>query len=557
MKKVFIFLLMLLFFPRASFSQQTVFIRGKVLGHDGLPMKKAFAYLHGQGMKSRTIPDDDGAYSFGVEKTGGYFLWFAGVHHKTVLIPVFLEQGQNIGLTVRLSAAAYEASFDSILVIGEFNDFDAEAGSIPMQKHADGTFSVTVEAQADSFKYQLIGVQENKVPISGTYAHAYAFDRSQPIISDRSGKFISIIRTDSGKVLLPFDPQMLPRSARKARFVFQNPASASAKIIPIHNKLKEAGIARFAALRKHRAAGNPDSTFRYDLAGIRKYIRERINSEKNTIVKHYLLLNYFKFADFDKDSSIARRVFSEIRPDSRVWSLIWPRPRNTFQQIARLANQPEIAERYAETASRTNSNDNNKASFLFYLLDAAHQRRDSTAIGKLFSRMINEFGESSDARIASMLFAPNRKILVGKEVPDFSFPLLDDASKIITRESLYGRVYLLDFWAVWCKPCVAEMENLHKAYKKYKERGFTILSISFDDKASHVMRFRKAKWPMPWLNVFLQDGFASETAKNFEVVAIPKPILVDAQGKIRATEAMLRGKNLDATLATIFQDEQD
>ena len=150
--------------------------------------------------------------------------------------------------------------------------------------------------------------------------------------------------------------------------------------------------------------------------------------------------------------------------------------------------------------------------------------------------------------------APSRSIQVGKPVPDFSFVSLDDAAKTLTPKSLAGKTYLIDFWAVWCGPCVAEMANLHAAYEKFTDKGLVMISVSFDEKASTVAEFRKSKWPMPWFNCLL-SGFDSEAAKAFEVVGVPKPVLVGPDGRIIATEEELRGTSLLDTLTKRVQPD--
>jgi hypothetical protein len=101
------------------------------------------------------------------------------------------------------------------------------------------------------------------------------------------------------------------------------------------------------------------------------------------------------------------------------------------------------------------------------------------------------------------------------------------------------------------------MEHLHKAYEKFKSKNFEILSFSFDAKPEDVVKFRKDKWKMPWHHVFLEKGFEHPVAKEFEVIGIPKPILVDGNtGKILAIEGELRGQNLEKTLSKILGESR-
>jgi thiol-disulfide isomerase/thioredoxin len=168
---------------------------------------------------------------------------------------------------------------------------------------------------------------------------------------------------------------------------------------------------------------------------------------------------------------------------------------------------------------------------------------------RYYNILVNEYGDTQFGQIAKARLKPELTIAVGKPVPDFSVTALEDSKKVYSKSSLKGKYYLLDFWAVWCGPCIAEMDNLHEAYEKFKKKNFEILSLSFDPKPEDVIKFRNEKWKMPWLHSFVQGGFNSDLAKSFEVIGIPKPILVDRDGNIVATDMDLRGEHLEKTLA--------
>jgi thiol-disulfide isomerase/thioredoxin len=187
-----------------------------------------------------------------------------------------------------------------------------------------------------------------------------------------------------------------------------------------------------------------------------------------------------------------------------------------------------------------------RAAFLSIALQNAFTRQDANSVGRLHTRLLADFGDTTYARRAVDM-APARNIQAGKPVPEFNLPLLDDPATRLTPKALAGKVYLIDFWAVWCGPCVGEMPNLHAAYDRFKDKGLVIFSVSFDEKDKDVADFRRTKWPMPWFNARL-DGFDNETARAFEIVGVPKPILVGPDGRILATGAELRGDRLIETI---------
>ena len=133
-------------------------------------------------------------------------------------------------------------------------------------------------------------------------------------------------------------------------------------------------------------------------------------------------------------------------------------------------------------------------------------------------------------------------------VPPFAFVCFDDSSKLISSESLKGKLYLIDFWASWCPPCVEELPELERMYAAFKDSGFTIVSFSFDKSAEQLKKFRSKRFTMPWIHAWVEDGFGSHIARLFDVQNIPHQLLVDERGAIVAVDEELRGKQLERTL---------
>jgi thiol-disulfide isomerase/thioredoxin len=96
-----------------------------------------------------------------------------------------------------------------------------------------------------------------------------------------------------------------------------------------------------------------------------------------------------------------------------------------------------------------------------------------------------------------------------------------------------GKVLLLDFWATWCGPCVAELPSVLSNYKKYKARGFDVLGISLDNDKKALNDFVKAH-KLPWPQLFDGKAWKGENATRYGVQAIPFTLLIGRDGKIVA-----------------------
>ena len=139
-------------------------------------------------------------------------------------------------------------------------------------------------------------------------------------------------------------------------------------------------------------------------------------------------------------------------------------------------------------------------------------------------------------------------INIGAIAPEINLKSPD--GKLIALSSLKGKVVLLDFWASWCRPCRAENPNVVKLYNKYKDKGFTVYSVSLDQ--------NKEKWlaaiaqdQLTWSNhVSELTGWKSSAGNKYGVSSIPKTFLIDAKGKIIAYD--LRGNDLEKQLSEIL-----
>jgi thiol-disulfide isomerase/thioredoxin len=122
---------------------------------------------------------------------------------------------------------------------------------------------------------------------------------------------------------------------------------------------------------------------------------------------------------------------------------------------------------------------------------------------------------------------------VGDVAPSFSLTTLD--GKKLALADLRDRTVLLDFWATWCGPCVAEVPTLLKVHEKFgKRKDFVLLSISLDADEKALRSF-VADRKMAWTHACGEAGGAFAVADLYGVYAIPDWFVIDPKGKIVAT----------------------
>lgn len=172
---------------------------------------------------------------------------------------------------------------------------------------------------------------------------------------------------------------------------------------------------------------------------------------------------------------------------------------------------------------------------------------EADEVEPLYNLLSNSIKQTTKGEEIKKMIDTYHTVAIGKVPPDIIQPAPD--GKTVSLSSLKGKYVLVDFWASWCGPCRRENPNVVKIYNQYKDKGFEIFGVSYDNK--------KDKWEkaikddgLTWYHVSDLQGWKNATSDVYGIKAIPSNFILDKDGKIIAKN--LFGKKLSDKIAEIL-----
>lgn len=176
---------------------------------------------------------------------------------------------------------------------------------------------------------------------------------------------------------------------------------------------------------------------------------------------------------------------------------------------------------------------------------------DKESTEKIFAQIRKELPDSRLAQELKRQEEVNRiraQLHPGAEFPPFEEQTHD--GKPLSLASFRGKVVLVDFWATWCPPCLADMPATLYLHKKYNAAGFEVIGVNLDHDIATFKRFHD-RFELPWPEYADGKGWGNRLAQKYGIQSLPTTFLLDKAGKIIGRD--LRGPDLEAAIVKALE----
>jgi thiol-disulfide isomerase/thioredoxin len=156
-----------------------------------------------------------------------------------------------------------------------------------------------------------------------------------------------------------------------------------------------------------------------------------------------------------------------------------------------------------------------------------------------------------DTNLTEMIEGTVRRLeAVGKDFP-LQGSLL--SGEKIDPEQFKGKVIVLDFWATWCGPCLAELPELKRVYEELHDKGLEVIGVSLDEERAELEAFleeERLPWPQLYPEKDQPNGWENPLTRKYGISGIPTVFLIGKDGKLVSTS--LRGPKLEKKIRELL-----
>ncbi|MGX1023325.1 thioredoxin-like domain-containing protein [Psychroflexus sp. MBR-150] len=219
---------------------------------------------------------------------------------------------------------------------------------------------------------------------------------------------------------------------------------------------------------------------------------------------------------------------------------------NSLRKKQKLLQDQDIA--FRKKMAESNPNSIVAALALSDLMSS--KKLPNSDIKSIYNSFSNEVKDHTLGKLLAENIAKMSKTDIGAKVEMFEAPT--PGGDVLSLKDAMGKLTLIDFWASWCKPCRMENPNVVSVYNDYKDKGFSIISVSLDkNKSSWEKAIKDDK--MDWYHISNLKYWNEPIAKEWGVRSIPATFLIDENGVIVAKN--LRGNALRQKVDEILGEE--
>jgi thiol-disulfide isomerase/thioredoxin len=558
-------------------AEATPSISGTLRAHNGSALRAGEITVRRDGfieVIAKQSLDRDGSFRVELEP-GLYMLSIGAVDHAQIVRFVVLDRELRVSGTL----GTYDRTKpgDTLALVGKFLDREGEAlGAAPTSaiRIEEGVYRVDLSGApkgATRLRYQLRlgGGRTANGPLADSYE------------SDGGGDFWSVVElADRNELVL--DMRSVPSSRRDSSLVWKGEDESVVALREITSSWQQQLRELDNELpRKDGKVPIPTPEYETRKDRLIDAARERVDSTDNpelrTLLRAAHLMQFAAHMKVERAREELTWFVEHVPVDAPALLVVHGLESAFFHpmkdaEIDFLAAPEAWLERFAQECREPGP----ALEALTLLLHFADQRGDEARVQRFYARATEpHFVGTYYHQRLSQQYDPARTLQRGKPLPDFDFAMLGEPSKRVTKAEREGRLYLIEFWATWCGPCVVEMPLLHEAYaaingvrrKGKGETGLRTLKpardpqvefvfVSFDSTEKDVEDFRRKHWSMPWTHAYVGQGDRDdEVMKRFGFSGVPTTILVDRTGTILEYGAALRHGALKGTLERVLASQ--